>query len=483
MVLYPPFRFCLASAALAILIATGPRALADPPLSGEAIFQLIQDRGVRSVDELLPLLPEEMRSRFSLVTQTRNEVQAASYRSPRIILFSQDGKFLLTVTGSSNVAGGNTIEMISQQADGSWQPMSGRFEGGRFIPERHPTSCQACHGKPLRPIWDSYPRWPGVYGSSHGFLRQLPGERIEVDEYRGHRLKSPAGAADNATDEMFRKSSREARELGDFLKQRATADRYRHLIGLSEMSYHELAELNSRLSEALTMRTNQQIAQRLMAQPDFSRAAAWLLERLRRIELNFSFDPADFDRLPPDLAARAREAFARLEPRRQAQLDRQAQQVGDRLLALDSELYAARAKAGLGLDPPRIPIQVTLSDQRAFTMIEALGEALGVEREFWQAGITGTTRQAGGKLPSYADFFYALADEIGKRDPGFARYLHNSDVAGARFMQIGPDGFARIAQPGYRLPPPAFDCRAGYAKLEPPAARAAGAGDAPGFTK
>ena len=73
---------------------------------------LIQTRDVRSVEEAIPLLPQEMRTNIALMAQSRS-IQGASAQNPRAILFSDDGSMVVTFNGDVTQRGGDHIEVVS----------------------------------------------------------------------------------------------------------------------------------------------------------------------------------------------------------------------------------------------------------------------------------------------------------------------------------------------------------------------------------
>lgn len=151
------------------------QAMAQPmytgPLDGEALAKYVATNNIASVEQLMQRLPESLRSQFTLVYDTRNTAQFASKELPRVILFSNDGRFYMSVAGSRDVKGGNTVEMISQRANGRYSFSNIVFEEGRSTFTADPPICASCHGRTPRPIWDGYPRWPGSYGSDHSAIK------------------------------------------------------------------------------------------------------------------------------------------------------------------------------------------------------------------------------------------------------------------------------------------------------------------------
>lgn len=89
--------------------------------------------------------------------------------SPQIIFF--DGKKELIFTVSTNPKEKIYQKMqIMELVDDSFQMSELDFTAGKANLTTYGNSvgkqkeaCQACHGKPARPIWDSYAVWPGVF--------------------------------------------------------------------------------------------------------------------------------------------------------------------------------------------------------------------------------------------------------------------------------------------------------------------------------
>ena len=145
---------------------------ADP--SGVSRFESLRDltvaNGVGSIDDLLPLLPASLRSRYVLMHESRS-LQEASYRAPRAILYSRDASFIVTFNGDPSKGGYRSLETMEyDDRRGTFQLREISFDtdgDGRRVPvfsEPNPAVCGDCHGDDPRPIWDAYPAWPGAYG-------------------------------------------------------------------------------------------------------------------------------------------------------------------------------------------------------------------------------------------------------------------------------------------------------------------------------
>lgn len=155
---------------------------------------------VDSIGELIPLLPRDLRSNFTFVYDSRSPFRSSiSPAYPRAILFLPDARLVLTFTGDPEKPGFDVLESLS------FDDRTARFElriyplpAARrrgWQPSAENSNCANCHGSDPRPIFDSYPVWPGFYGSIFDtFLRDRPGE-IELKNYRdflaGNARKQP----------------------------------------------------------------------------------------------------------------------------------------------------------------------------------------------------------------------------------------------------------------------------------------------------
>lgn len=156
---------------------------------------------IDDIDQLVAALPDDMRARFTFVHQSRSPAGGLGDRKqasvdpqhPRAVLFSADGRLLCAFTTDPDKPGYDVAEFVRFVDEGA------RFELTRFVLpaalRRDPTlkaqandngvvdppECLRCHGQDPRPLLDSYPLWPGFYGS-HGDSFQSG--TAELAEYR-----------------------------------------------------------------------------------------------------------------------------------------------------------------------------------------------------------------------------------------------------------------------------------------------------------
>ena len=138
-----------------------------------ALQSLITINHIRSIEAVLPALPDSLRYRYALVFASRS-LQDAGYDGPRVILFGPDARLVVTFNGDRDQRGYDALETMEfDAASGQF-----RFREVQFpthpadaspvtFSEPNPSRCQRCHGTPARPVWDTQPLWPGAYGERY----------------------------------------------------------------------------------------------------------------------------------------------------------------------------------------------------------------------------------------------------------------------------------------------------------------------------
>src|SRR5262249_28814271 len=140
---------------------------------------------VHSVEELLPLLPRDLRSNFTFVHHSDSphgermggRAPAITPGHPRAVLFGADARVVLAFNGDPRRAGYDVVEIIHFDDEKAAFVMT-RFvlpaavarepalgEAARDNGRANPPECLHCHGSDPRPLFESYPLWPGFYGS------------------------------------------------------------------------------------------------------------------------------------------------------------------------------------------------------------------------------------------------------------------------------------------------------------------------------
>jgi hypothetical protein len=172
------------------------------PLTFRKLEKHLEECKISRIEQLLSLLPLDFRSRFVLVHSSRS-LQGASASHPRVILFGLDARFILAFSGSPELEGYDTLETIEfndhtkkfqfRTITFPSEQESVKGEQKPVVSGLDPPKCATCHRKELRPNWDTYPAWPGVYGSVDdgmpaaekeayaGFMEQI---YLKVGRYR-----------------------------------------------------------------------------------------------------------------------------------------------------------------------------------------------------------------------------------------------------------------------------------------------------------
>ena len=207
---------CRESMSVRRLIALTALLVIGPPVRGSgfdfaALHSLLTTRRIDSIEDLLPALPESLRHHYALVFASRS-LQGASFESPRVILFGPDARFIVAFNGDPNQRGYNVLETMEFN-DSSGQfllreieiPSHAAGAAPVLISEPNPSRCQRCHGTPARPVWDSHPLWPGVYGERYN-------ASLSIEEQAG---------------------------IGQFLAKKGADARYRHLKGADRFANRE----------------------------------------------------------------------------------------------------------------------------------------------------------------------------------------------------------------------------------------------------
>jgi len=250
-------RWSLFAPAFVIIGAFAPKIHAD--VSEDFYFKdlknIIEQNDLRRVESVLPLLPEDLRSRYVLMKKS-GSLQGATPSSPRAILFNSDATFILTFNGEQSLRGYSSLETVE------FNTTTKGFEFRRIdfpvdtkpvFSATNPPLCLSCHGSSSpRPLWGSYlSTWPGAY------LNQA---------YADERTGYSALAADEG----------EASDLQSFIKSAEKHPRYKYLNGLQENyqatpgNYYPVSPLTA-LSDFLGDLNFQRIAHLIIGSKDYGK--------------------------------------------------------------------------------------------------------------------------------------------------------------------------------------------------------------------
>ncbi len=254
--------------AICTIPQSGAVTLAPDPTFAELEI-LLGNPKVTSVEKFLAELPVSYRNSFTLVYKSKS-IQGASPPFPRAVVFGRDGKLILTFNGDRSQKGFNNIEILHwDEALKEWELREIQFSNTAKprVSGPNPSHCLHCHSSAprpyghVKPVWNNYHRWTGVYGSVDDALYNV------IDENAlGRVLK---------TELHFVK--KEADDFKAFRNSALTHDRYKYLFegqghdldfpyhqnSTSELNFKLGKAPNTRLSEFLTLRTAERNVHRI----------------------------------------------------------------------------------------------------------------------------------------------------------------------------------------------------------------------------
>lgn len=151
------------------------------PLTLEDLISASNSRWVQTKEDFLSHLTKKYRESFSFVYHSQGQEQInITPQTPRII-FNGQPDLLMTVSGHS--AAKPYIEVIHKNDRHEFVFYRIDFTPGLSRKDRfqriQTQECFTCHLG--RPIWDSYPVWPGMFGSMHPF--KMPAEEKWLREF------------------------------------------------------------------------------------------------------------------------------------------------------------------------------------------------------------------------------------------------------------------------------------------------------------
>jgi hypothetical protein len=137
-------------------IPESPRVIAyGAPLAGTLIYGLAGDQRSTRNDYLILGFKSDPTLKYGLVPD-EDDLEVFEYLPAKRAWVAHDVTF-------PNRAG-NRTDLTDDE----------RFQ----VSIDNPTECRGCHRYPdMRPNWDAYPRWPGMFGSNANLYSDVPGER------------------------------------------------------------------------------------------------------------------------------------------------------------------------------------------------------------------------------------------------------------------------------------------------------------------
>ncbi len=153
--------------------------------SAAALFDDIRAFDLRTVDEVVALLPPQYRAHYVLA-YAGHAAQTSSELNPRVLAFGRDAHLIITFNGEADQPGFEMLEVAelnasTAQFEYSFITLDGHAEASRS--EVNPARCLACHGEKPRTLFNDYPVWPGFYGSNGDGLIPGSDEQLAFSRY------------------------------------------------------------------------------------------------------------------------------------------------------------------------------------------------------------------------------------------------------------------------------------------------------------
>src|SRR5262249_4911952 len=209
----------------------------------------------------------------------------------------------MTFIGDETQPGADLLETMSFDAEQAKFVMNAYLlpaaERRAWRPSAHDAKCERCHGADPRPIYDSYPLWPGYYGA---VLDTFPKDRLGPKERRNFETLMAGAAKTRGHKELIYPTGT---PVSPFLDPRLFKDT---TIELDPALLPYLP--NARLGIALTELNRKRIYRKLAAGPGFAATEKKMLALL--LECRPSDRPsrkdmlAVFDALKTENAARVK---------------------------------------------------------------------------------------------------------------------------------------------------------------------------------
>jgi hypothetical protein len=163
------------------------------PWSYQKVVSLIQGKGLKSVDDVLAHLPAWLMSSFTLIHTSADGEEATDYEHPRVLLFSPDGKFILSYNVRTDINRLRIAQFVDR--DNRLALYEIQFDPkGTSLPvfsRENPADCAGCHNDDPKYNIEEYDRWQGWYGSQDDSFKDGSPEDIGLQKLRKRAVSEP----------------------------------------------------------------------------------------------------------------------------------------------------------------------------------------------------------------------------------------------------------------------------------------------------
>jgi hypothetical protein len=164
--------------ALIALVACEIEPAASTPVAApdgiDALVAYASEHTITDAGALLDALPREIRENAVLLEASESPHRADA-QHPRIVAFSPGARFLIAISSDPRDPRHDVVHM-AELDHGAWRFRALDLASDSFVDDDR--ACVSCHGDPARPIWSSYPDWPGAFADETGLLND--GQRVAL---------------------------------------------------------------------------------------------------------------------------------------------------------------------------------------------------------------------------------------------------------------------------------------------------------------
>jgi hypothetical protein len=164
------------------------------PWDYQKLSTTIRSQNLRSVEAVLAVLPKWLQASYTLIHTSADGEEVTDYANPRVLLFSPDGKFILSYNIKSDVHRLRIAQFIDRQERLALYEINFDPAGSKAanFSQENPSDCSGCHNDDPKYHIEEYDKWQGWYGSlDDSFLDGSAEDKGLQDLRRRAKAKEP----------------------------------------------------------------------------------------------------------------------------------------------------------------------------------------------------------------------------------------------------------------------------------------------------